>query len=142
MQQQGTRQAPDDPVRDTRARHTPPPSSFFPVGKPQAGQGLTLTFRLSAVVSSNASPSLKEISVLLSEVSVLTCTRPAAALMLILGFSAAARCRSPAGTPGGRESGAVLGRWGSPHRPWGKPVRNNRGVGVVDKVRSLLQGTW
>lgn len=66
------------------------------------GRGLTFTFRLSAVVSSNSFPSSKEISVVLMELWVLMSRWAPSALMLIVGFSNAARCRSEGATPGVR----------------------------------------
>lgn len=60
---------------------------------------LTFTFRLSAVVSSNCSPSLKEISVFFRELSVLMFTMAPSALIMILGFANPARFRSVSLTP-------------------------------------------
>lgn len=78
----------------------PPRSRFLPAVKRRGDRGLTFTFRLSAVVSSNSFPSSKEISVVLMELWVLMSRWAPSALMLIVGFSNAARCRSEGATPG------------------------------------------
>lgn len=80
-----------------------PTSLQFPVFSwlwNQEDSGLTFTFRLSAVVSSNSFPSSKEISVVLKELWILMLRWAPLPLMLIIGFSNAARCRSVGATPG------------------------------------------
>ena len=92
--------------------YEPRPSTFwaFPGGKDRDRLGLTFTCRPSAVVSSNSSPSLKEISKFLKEVSVLMFTLSPGALMRIQGFSEAASGRMVTGTPAGRTQQPRLGR--------------------------------
>ena len=62
---------------------------------------LTFTFWLSDVVSSNSSPSLKDISVFLKELSVLMLTLSLSVLIVILGFANPARLWTAALTPVG-----------------------------------------
>ena len=62
---------------------------------------LTLTFRLSMVVSSNSFPSLKEISEFLKELSVLMLILSLSALIMILGFADPARFWTATLTPVG-----------------------------------------
>lgn len=107
-----------------------PPSD----GKDQDHLVLTFTFRPSAVVSSNSSPSLKEISKFLKEVSVLMLTLSPGALMRILGFSTAARCRMVPGTPAGQTQQRRLGR--SANRLLGSNVKSVKSEQAPRKSRS------
>lgn len=95
----------------------------------------TFTFLLSAVVSSNTSPSLKEISVFFRELSVLMLTLSPWALIVILGFSNAARCRNAAGTPGRqRRQHTVLGR---ANNRFGKQFRKDRTPSSLSKFWTM-----